>query len=297
MQKKQKEKIEKKEPTKQIEIVQIEKNKSILKPFALFAVFVACIGGAVLYPYFNERLIIYPPIKKKVIQNIVTERNNEKPLYLYDVEEKHEVGSPSPVIQSLEESCVLKDKLILNQKQTIDDLNEKIHRLELENFNLSEKMQNWDKLIPLTAQLINEIHTGEPFVTTLNLLLMHDKTNAFALNIEGKLSNFASVGLPTPNDLKQRFLKTMDIAKKSFYVRKENKSWNENVMSYFKSLFFIYPEKIDIQKEQVINNQFSLAIKTIEKLPPNVQNLLNGFVKDADNYLSAQQIINDYLKR
>ena len=127
------------------------------------------------------------------------------------------------------------------------------------------------------------------------------------MNVQEKLSDLATSGIPTQEDLKNDFLKIMDIAKKSFYISKENTSWNKKTTAYFKSLFFIYPEKIDAQKahgidllflakEQVMDNQFALAIKTIEKLPSNVQNLFNGFVKNAKSYLLAQQIINAYLK-
>ncbi|MBE6449663.1 MAG: hypothetical protein E7013_03090 [Alphaproteobacteria bacterium] len=308
MQKNKKEKIQKEKPAELVIEQPKEQDRSILKPFAVFAVFVACIGGAVLYPYFNKKDIIFPPVKKVQASNTTSlQQPPSDALILYDVQEKQMDNSVPQIIHSMEESCATKDKLILNQKQTIDGLNEKLHRLEMENFNLSEKMTNWDKIVPLTAQLLNEISTGKPFLTTLNLLLTHDKTNVLALNVQEKLSDLATSGIPTQEDLKNDFLKIMDIAKKSFYISKENTSWNKKTTAYFKSLFFIYPEKIDAQKahgidllflakEQVMDNQFALAIKTIEKLPSNVQNLFNGFVKNAKSYLLAQQIINAYLK-
>lgn len=287
---------------------EIPKQKSILKPFIFFALFVAMLGAGMLYPYLQEQPIYSPMPRKMPPQLSVAKDKTSENVILEETPVSKMPLSQSEFLPTENVDLVAKDKLILSQTQTIKELNEKIHRLEIDNLNLSEKMAHQEKLTPLTIKLMEEIYSGRPFGTTLNLLLMYDKTNDFALNVKDKLSDYAPFGLPTAQDLKQSFLSRMEIAKKSYYINKNNSSWNQRWTAYFKSLVHIYPEKMNPQDthgidliflahSQVADAQFEEALKSIEKLPENVRQFFNEFAKKTQLYLEGKQIIDAYLKK
>ena len=291
------------------EVAEKKKTKRIIKLFIFLALFVAAFGTGFLYPYTKEKTPVFPLPKRT--PPTLTKQIIENPLPVLEkvqeeiIEKEEEKNDTEPLAN---EDASAKDKLILSQTQTIEQLNEKIHRLEIDNLNLKEKMAHQEKLTPLTVKLMEEIYSGRPFGTTLNLLLMYDKTNEFALNVKEKLSAYASVGLPTKEDLKHTFLSQMEIAKKAYYVNKKDASWNERWSAYFKSLVHVYPQKmlpqethgIDLlflARTQVLDGQFEAALKSVERLPENAKQFLNGFIQKTHHYLEGKQIIEAYLKK
>lgn len=299
---------EKKTPQIVSEISEEKKTKNIIKPFIFLLLFITAFGVGFLYPYTKEKNPTIPLPKRT--PPTLTKQIIENPLPVLE-ERSEEVASKEQKVETItliNEDVSGKDKLILSQTQTIKELNEKIHRLEIDNLNLKEKMTHQEKLTPLTVTLMEEIYSGRPFGTTLNLLLMYDKTNAFALNVKEKLSDYASVGLPTKEDLKQTFLSQMEMAKKAYYINKKDASWNQRWSAYFKSLVHVYPEKMIPQetqgidllflaRTQVLDGQFEEALKSVERLPENAKQFLNGFIRKTYRYLEGKQIIEAYLKK
>ena len=290
----------------QQEIEEKGKQKSILKPFAFFALFVSCVGIGTLYPYLNETESF--PLPQRIAPPLMLPKKIEAEVVNAHEAEQIQKIVQTPVLSDIQESNNSKDKLILSQTKTIEELNERLHRLEIENLNLREKSAHQEKLTPLTVHLMEEIYTGQPFATTLNLLLMYDKTNAFALAVQEKLSAYASTGLPTAQDLKQMFLSQMEMAKDAYYINHRNTSWNQRWTAYFKSLVHIYPEQMNpdetqgidllfLAKNQVLKGQFEQALKSVEKLPDTSRQFLNNFIKNTHRYLDGKQIIDAYLRK
>ena len=100
----------------------------------------------------------------------------------------------------------------------------------------------------------------------------------------------------------------MKITKDSFYIHKNNITWDQKWAAFFKSLVHVYPEDINPQnakgidflflaQQQVQNGQFEQALKSIEKLPAQSKQFLNNFVQNAHRYLEAVQIIDVYLNK
>ncbi len=286
------------------------KQKSILKPFALFAVIVVAVGGAGLYAFMTQQANFPMPkapaprlnIEDDIIvaDSSVDIAEEQTPVPVQD-----ETPTPATV---QEESCLAKDRLILVQKKTIDDLNQKIHQLELDKLNMSENIAASELATPLTARLMEDIYTGRPFGTTLKMLLIQDSKNPFALMVQEKLDAYATIGLPTAKTLKAMFGSQMKMAKNSFYMKDENGSLNDKWSAFFKSLVYVYPQNMNpnetsginllfLAKKQVDNDQFELAVKSIERLPGYPKQFLSGFVQNAKVFLEGQQIIKAYLNK
>lgn len=290
------------------------KEKSIIKPLFFFAVFVACLGAAALYPYMTEEYE-FRPIKPTVPEpelfiddedlNALKDAQNTPAPVVIEVIEKNESAVPEQA--ATPETCAAKDKMILSQKRIIDELNEKIHRLELMNLNLNEKIASTGNLTPLTARLMEEMYTGKAFGATLNALLMQDPQNAFALMVQENLSAYANNGLATPERLKEMFYANMQMAKNAFYTRDENASWNQKWGAYFKSLVYVYPKQMDLNKTQGVNllflarqqvdaGHFEQALQTIDKLPDFSKRFMAGFSQNTQHYLTAMQMIKAFFK-
>ena len=277
--------------------VQSEKKKAFSKSLSFFAVFVICIGAAALYPYLTQEQPISVPHSINYEDFEITE-----PKFVQEEEEKKE----QPVIQIAEQAdCSAKEENILSQQKVIEGLQEKVHQLELENLNLKEQTSSSEKATLLSVRLLNEIHTGQPFDTTLKELLKHNPADSFALTVREKLGDYASVGIATPEKLEKLFYLQMTTVQDSFYASKPNASWNQKLTKFFKSLFHIYPQNVTeldtkpenllfLARKQVEVGQFTQAVNTIKRLPDSSQQFFKNFVQNTLRYVEAQEIIDAY---
>lgn len=271
-----------------------EQKKDFSKSLSFFAIFIICLGAAALYPYLmQEQKSSYAPAFD--IAQIKTEEQIEEDLP--DSQEE---------VQIKQADCSEEEQTILSQRKNLDELNQKIHQLELENLTLKEKTSSSEKSISLTVQLMNEIYAGKPFKATINALLKQDPLNSFALTVQEEMNDYADKGVATTAQLKELFYSGMKMAQNSLYVSQPDASWNEKWLNFFKSLVQVYPEEIKedetdaknllfLARKQIQAEQFEQAVNTIAKLPAEVKEPLNGFIQRAVIHIEAEKIIKNYL--
>ena len=275
-----------------------EQKKVYSKSLSFFAIFIFCVAVAALYPYLTQTSVSY------VTPKLETKVPDFRPIE----------PRPVPVVQEVKEEptpvadCSAQEQTILSQKKSLDELNEKIHQLELENLSLKEKTSSSEKSNMLTARLVNEIHNGKPFKASLDALLKENPTDSFALTVQEKLGDYALSGIATAEGLKEMFSSQLKMAQNSLYAGKDNDSWNQKCTNFFKSLVHVYPQDVDDQetnpdnllfliRQQVNDGQFESAITNIEKLPDSSKQFLINFVQNAKRYIEMQKVINGYLQK
>ena len=225
---------------------------------------------------------------------------NEGQVVLADSQE--EAQAPEIQIKQQEEYCSEQEQTILSQRKNLDELNEKIHKLELENLTLKEKTSSSEKVVALTVQVLNEIYAGKPFKSTVNALLKQDPLNSFGLTVQEKMNEYADKGVATDDQLKTLFYSQIKMAQDSLYVSQPDASWNEQWLDFFKSLVQVYPENVKedetdvknllfLARKQVESEQFEAAVNTIAKMPTETKQIFTGFVQRAIIHIESRKII------
>ena len=296
--------------TEETKIVTPEgKKKDLSRSLSFFAIFIICVGGAMLYPYFKQERSFHLPAQSMTAEDTSKNFQPVEPEFIEQIQEE-DIEETEPVketeIKETEQvDCSSRDLIISSQEKTIENLNEKIHQLELENLSLKEKTSLSQRAILLNIQLLEKIHTGQPFDSILGRLLKENPSDDFASEIQEKLGPCATNGILPPEKLKQLFHSKIKMVQDSFYAGNPNDSWNQKLMNFFKSLFHIYPQNVakgDIKpdnllfliRQQVEAGQFEQAIANIKKLPDPAKQHLKDFVQKATYYIEAQKIIEDY---
>ena len=182
---------------------QSQGKKDFSKPLSFFAVFVFCLCLAAVYPYvIQEEPINFPVKTQSTNKNFVL----EEPDFIREIDEVQEEEAQEETQPIIEQpDCSVQKQTILEQQKIVEDLEQKVHQLELENLNLKEQTTSSEKSALLSIRLLNEIYAGRPFVTPLKELLKHNPTDTFALAIQENLGEYAQIGIATPEKLKQLF--------------------------------------------------------------------------------------------
>ncbi len=272
------------EPIKTTPVRAAEKRqeKSILKPFFFFAVFVALVGGAVLYPYLTE------PVRR--------------PVMLPQAPYLPVVQDVAPIVPT-----VCDCPSVVEDKSVVDALKSTIHDLEMENLNLTEKMNAVEDTTPALIELLRNIYTGRPFAKQLATILRQDKTNAFALEIQNQIGGLAIKGIPTDEQVQNLFAARFKMALDSYYVTRTQQTWWQQTKAFVTSLVRVYPENLSAQnaqgvawlylaKKQVNNNDFAGALDSVRHLPDHSGAFFADFMKAADQRILTNRIINAYFQ-
>ena len=274
----------------------VVKEKSIVKPFFVFAMLVFALGGAALDYYLTtpqplaEFKAIEPPLASTAL-----------PVEMV----QDELPQEAALKESTQDLSALQYE---DQSNKIRQLKARIHELEIANLNLSEKVSSTEDTTPITLQLVERIYTGKTFNTQLADLLKKDKHNRFGQDVQEKLGAYASVGIPTKLALKKMFNNNFDYALDAYYISERADSWDRQLSAYLKSLFYVYPEHINpataqgvellfLARQQVENDQFETARETIYRLPASSQQYFTRFVRSVDAYYTALDFLTPYLNQ